>query len=422
MTQRQQEEMNLAKSMQDRCKLGTESTILSNNNNEDDYSDDGTQSGRQSRESAFESEGQSSNTDDSLSENNESSGRSSTLGDVKTLNPHSNLVPEIATAMAWVDLVRTKFLEQLREDENKADGLYEDADLDELAKPLPAPQEQEQSLAFRLISRYLDFRPIMINPKLDTQKADAAVESLRDLLKFRKHYQLNHVLPEQFSKEFFLMNGIFRFGCDKTGLPVIYIRARVHRKWSAKFDDTFRRYVAWQVNMITKSYQGAQVNKAASKSGLEKDGSFGVCFDCFHVTYSCLDMDFLRYLVRLFVHYYPTYCRYALCVDLPWLFRSVWKLVRSWLPEESRDLVQLITSKELTDYIEEDQIPNSMRINDLPASEKSVKGRHQFPKNYDSIRDIDGLGKELGMSTSEIKQFRAHAEKVRKEYEQLGAL
>lgn len=339
--------------------------------------------------------------------------------DVRQLNTTCNLIPATREAWALVNTIRVKFLDHLKETDVGQN--YDQLDIDELKKPLPPQSEQEQSLAFRLISRFLDFN--QLSSKDNTNKElDEVLEKFKDFMRFRHHYQIPRVLTEQFCKELYLLNGIFPFGHDKQNLPVIYLRARVHRRWSHEFDETFRRYVAWQVNLITKSYSGAQVSKINGQNEIEKDGSFGICFDCLNVSYSCVDMDFLRFLVKILVNYYPTYCRYALCIDLPWLFRSVWKLVRSWLPEDAQNTVQLITSKQLTEFIDEDQIPNSIRINNLAGSEKPDKGKHKLPENWNSIRDFEDMAKELQLSPTEIKQFKSHLGKVLKEYEQLGAL
>lgn len=466
---RKQDEVDLVREMQARCEINQQqrkghqksTTNNNSNNNDDDFEspygaegDSGRVSGG-SQESAFISESDSdergsqegldstSSTSSSSDSSNSLSGRSSANGqsrleNIKVLNTHSNLVPEMTEALDLVDQVRLRFLNYLDEFESSVElnELYDGKDIEELRKPLPPVKEQEQSLAFRLISRYLNLSQLLMssdaggkanNKELGGAAArdkalNGALESLKELLKFRKHYELIQVSPDQFSKEFYLLSGIFPFGHDRQHLPVVYLRARVHRRWSTALDETFRRYVAWQIDRLTKSYHGAKVRKTIGLRGIEKDGSFGICFDCLHVSYSCLDMEFLRFLVRLLVNYYPTYCRYALCVDLPWLFRSVWKLVRSWLPEDAQNTVQLITSKQLTDYIDESQIPNSMKINDLKSSEKPANGKHQFPNDWESIKGIEELGKELNLNANEIKQFKSHAEKVSSEYKQLGAI
>jgi len=339
------------------------------------------------------------------------------LMDFKQLNTHINLIPESKQANQVINAIRVKFLESLTK---QSTDLYEKSDLDELRKELPHPNEQEQSLAVRLISRYLREHHFELG-EISEKESSEVVETLNEFLQLRKHYQLARIRPDQFCKELHLLHGIFPFGYDKQKLPVLYLRANVHRRWSQKLDESFRRYVMWQIDVMTKSYQGAKVQKSIGRAAIEKDGSFGICFDCIHVSYSCVDMDFLRFIVRLLVHCYPTYCRYALCVDLPWLFRSIWKLVRSWLPEEAQNTVQLITSDQLNEFIDESQIPRSIRISDDEQiiSEQPI---HRLPENYDSIRDFDEFAKELNLSSSEIRSFKLHIAKVVKEYKKMGAL
>lgn len=429
------EESDLIKEMQNKCKL------KKSNNNEEDfenvYASEATSNGRisgASNESAFSSGAGSDETENSaISDNNSTSGRSSANRENSSpiehdhkinLNPYCNLIPETEEASKLVDEVRVKFLEDLKDISNVYE-LYNKLDIDELKKPLLPPNKQEQSLGFRLISRYLSFHHINENKLTKKREKDiaSAVENLKELLVLRQSFHLSTAREDQFSREFYLLSGIFPFGHDKNHTPVLYLRAHIHRRWSSKIDETFRRYIAWQINLITKSHHNAgEIKKFNPYNPIEKDGSFGICFDCVNVSYSCLDMDCLRFLVRILVNYYPTYCRYAVCVDLPWLFRSVWKLVRSWLPEEAQKTVQLITSKELVEYIDEDQIPNSIRFNDKKASEKPVENKHQLPKNWDSIKGIEEFADELNISSTELKQFKSHAEKIAKEYKQLGAL
>jgi len=435
------EETALVRELRENCRLDQNSQAHPcKNNNDEDFENEYTintinaqsQSGRisgGSDESAFLSGSEADLSSDahlssgrSSAINRESSPENQSLSEIKLLNSNSNLIPEAETVSAIIDEVRVKFLDSIKKD-TESEKLYDVSDVKELDKPLEPAGQQEQGLAFRLISRFLNLKKISAKGLESREKEiDEALENLKELLKFRHHYQLSTVLPDQFSREFYILSGMFPFGHDRQNIPVLYLRARIHRRWSRGLDESFRRYVAWQVNQMTKSYSGARIEKSIGLDGIAKDGSFGICFDCLHVSYSCLDMDFLRFLVRVLVQHYPTYCRYSLCVDLPWLFRSVWKLVRSWLPEEAQNTVQLITAKELTNYIAEDQIPNCITFNDLKRDDKPASGKHKLPENWDSIKAIDDLANDLNMGQNEIKQFKSHVEKVRKEYEQLGAL
>lgn len=417
------EVISIESMQQQRCKLQQSSEMI-NNNNDRNFANNNYEKLNMSRRSS------GSQTDSNLSSSSDtefsqednstssSSGRSSasqqSLDDFQSLKLASNIHLESEEICELLNSIRCKFLDSLEADQSR--DCYDQLDLEELKVQIPV-EHPEQSLAFRLISRYVNVS--LVDEDCDTLKA---VESLRELLKFRSRFELSRAKSDQFSREFYTLSGIFPFGLDKRQIPVLYLRARVHRKWSTLLDESFQRYVAWQINELTKSCSNVEVSKSVGFSGTDKDGSFAICFDCLHVGYSCLDMDFLRYLVKILVEYYPTYCRYALCVDLPWLFRSVWKLVRSWLPEDARNTVQLISSKQLTDFIDEDQIPNCMNVSDKSASEKPKANKHKFPKNWNNYKSIDDYAKELKVTSSELKQFKAHVEKVSKEYLQSGAL
>lgn len=347
----------------------------------------------------------------------------------------ANAPPKTSDAHEFVDRIRMKFLSSLEEkgakaqkaskkstrddDDNDPDELYDSLDIDELKKPLPPIDEQYQSLAFRMISRFVRFdKANLSNEKVI---ADLA-ESLKQLLKFRKRFNLVHLQCEDFPKEFFVLSGVLEFGKDKRNIPMIYFRPRTHRKWSAKLNGMLEQYIAWHIDQVTKSSHNAKVKDSIDREGTLKDGSFAICFDCAGISYSCLDLDLLRFFVRILIDYYPTYCQYTLCVDLHWLFKSVFNLVKTWLPEDARNTVHLIDSKQMLDFVNEDEIPNSMIINDLKADAKSVKGKHKFPSNFDSLKSISHFAEQLSMSSSELKQFEKHVEKIRKDYEEAGAI
>lgn len=424
---------------------------IKSNNNEEDYEngypsspvEDGRVSGG-SEESAFSSNSIIDSSTSSLTSHSDlhdsslspSSGRSSadnrtdeSLDARKTLSPHCNLTPETLEYLEIIERVRVTLLSLLQEekggDEEDQCEEIDPQDLEQIQQPLTKQNNHEQQLVFRLISRYVNYHTLAAKQSsqesIEKEVGEAAIK-LKDLLKFRHQNQLNTLRDDSFIKEFYQLSGIFQFGLDKNQIPVLYLRARIHRKWSTKMDEAFKRFVAYKVNQLTKSYAGPQASKAVDANQNDKDGSFVICFDCLHVSYSCMDMDFLRYLVQLLVQYFPSYCRYALCVDLPWLFRSVWKLVQTWLPEEARNSVHLITAEQLVDFIDADQIPNSMKINDLTASEKPKELKHKYPENIDQFRSIEDLAREINLSTSEVKQFKKHLGAVIKEYESLGAV
>lgn len=432
-----------------------------NNNNDDDFENEystttiveGDNSGRisgASYESAFEetnslNDSRSSSQQTDQFSSSSSSGRSSSTsdssseqGDLSVTRDHDKYVFSI------IERVRNLFLVNYEKSspsvqknnckENKCESVneYDELDLEALMKPL-THRNLECHLAFRLISRYIDL--VSIRAASDQQQDEStqtqqtqiieefliskdedikkAVDSLSEFLKFRLKFQLNHIKSDHFPKEFFQLNGIFTFGKDRNNIPVLYISAHVHRKWSTKLDLLFRRYVTWHMDRVT-----------GSSLDSERSRPFAMCFDCNSIGYSNIDIDFLKFLVVILLNYYPMFCQYCLIKDNPWVFRSIWTLVKTWLPEEARNVVHLITAKQLTEFIDPDQIPNSMKVNDFGETGEEIKtnsGRFEFPINWDSMKDISGFSQELNMTQDEVRKFKNHVSKIEKEYLSLGA-
>ncbi|KAG9510104.1 Motile sperm domain-containing protein 2 [Fragariocoptes setiger] len=209
-----------------------------------------------------------------------------------------------------------------------------------------------------------------------TINIDDCVKAIDETLKWRKSIQLDRLSDESFPLEFYQMNGLFVQGTDKHRLPVMYMRAQAHRKWSPKLDEMFKKFVAYQIERVTR---------ANASNG----GAFTICFDCRGSNYACLDIEFLRYLSRLLVQYYPSACRYAVVVELPWIFRSVWKLVRTWLPPEAQESVKFVPLKQLHEIIDQENLPTCM----LAADAQATPTTKQSSKSCDnSIASNDTIG------------------------------
>lgn len=285
-----------------------------------------------------------------------------------------------------------------------------------------------------LIKRYID-------PK--DPNVDISVKALEDLFNWRRSIGLRDWDDATFPVEFYTMNGMFICGLDKQNMPVMYMRAKAHRQWTPKLDELFKNFVAYQVNKITKLFHyeddendNSKQQQVESNEIIADRGTFTVCFDCRGATYSSLDMDFLRFLVKLLVNYYPQSCKYAIVVDLPWIFRSVWRLVKTWLPADCQETVKFVPIKQLIEFIEADNIPACMQATPATNSNNNIDNnnnlsakdnhKHQkestaqsnillpkwevswpIPDKCKSVTEFD-----VGLSQSQLKALMAHIEKL----------
>lgn len=80
-----------------------------------------------------------------------------------------------------------------------------------------------------------------------SDQQDAALERLVNCFQWRRA----HVVPlkgSDFPIEYYRSGGIFEFGHDKTGTPLLYMRIRTVRKCH-ELDDDLRRFLAFHINV-----------------------------------------------------------------------------------------------------------------------------------------------------------------------------
>lgn len=355
--------------------------------------------------------------------------------------------------LANIEQFRVNFMKHL-ESEKSLDQVDKE-NLGELSKSLLDAAGQPVSnvtktLGFRLLARHLRLTDDELYLDTDSHDSEQSSDDLADksieeatnnlweYLKFYHQFNLIDTTPETFPKEFYLLSGIFSFGFDKNNVPLVWISSRVHRKWSSRFDHLFKRYVAWHIDCMTNSIheKNRQANLANFPNlGTNRDQQqdcFGLVFDCCDVGISSVDTEFLKLITSLLLTYYPNRCKFGLIKDLPWILRSVWSLVKSWLPESSTKSTHLITGKELLNYIDFDQFPNTIKeqnsIKQLVKEADSESPKHRegarirLPTNFESLKDIEGVAKELSLSPNEVIKFKSHVNKIVDEYEKIGAL
>ena len=56
-------------------------------------------------------------------------------------------------------------------------------------------------------------------------------------------------------------------------------------------------------------------------------------------------------------NYFPNGMHKVLCVDLPWMLTSFWSVIKLWIPEKRRHMVQFIKKSALLDYFERENLP-----------------------------------------------------------------
>lgn len=225
---------------------------------------------------------------------------------------NNNNEPELDAVM-----LRKALFEQLSESE------YDKIDIERLKK------EDYQ------ISRYF---------KEDTQ---STINAIKGVLEWRRNYSLSNLKEEDFPEEFKKSEVFVTHGRDVEKNVMVYIRVKLFKKGEHPIEDV-KKYLAFLLDRVDRETKG--------------DG-WSLCFDCTDAGISNVDMELLKFVVQALTNYFVENCRYVLIFEMPWILSSIWKIVKSWLPQEQRDAVKFASKKEMSSFVEDSQLPDFMKEN-----------------------------------------------------------
>lgn len=174
--------------------------------------------------------------------------------------------------------------------------------------------------------------------KEDTQ---TTVSAIKGVLEWRKGYNLSELKEEDFPEEFRKSEVFKVHGKDVEDNVMIYIRVKLFKKGEFPIDDV-KKYMAFLLDRVDRETRG--------------DG-WALCFDCTDAGFSNVDMELLKFVVQVLTNYFVENCRYVLIYEMPWVLTSIWKIVKSWLPQEQRDAVKFASKKEMSSFVKESELP-----------------------------------------------------------------
>ena len=132
----------------------------------------------------------------------------------------------------------------------------------------------------------------------------------------------------------------------------------------------------------------------------QDENKLTLLFDCTDGGISNVDIDLLLFIFSLIRNYYPMLLNAILVYELPWVLNYVLKLVHSWLPQNHREIINLITKKELYENVHLDQLPDFLS----GTCEMPYKN---VPKEVVSAHD---LAKKLSLGKSAADKLVRHLE------------
>lgn len=70
------------------------------------------------------------------------------------------------------------------------------------------------------------------------------------------------------------------------------------------------------------------------------------------------NFDILRFCLEVLRDYFPMSLKYILVVDIPWILKAFWTMVKTWLPRNSKNMIKFTSRAEITNYIAAENLPD----------------------------------------------------------------
>lgn len=72
------------------------------------------------------------------------------------------------------------------------------------------------------------------------------------------------------------------------------------------------------------------------------------------------DMDTLLFIINTLKSYFPKGLSYFLVHEMPWILKPFWHIAKALISEEHRQLIKFSDSRNVNEFIDEDQLPDFM--------------------------------------------------------------
>lgn len=173
---------------------------------------------------------------------------------------------------------------------------------------------------------------------------ESAFEMAKNALIWRKKFEVNDITEATLPPVYFDFGAMFPLGKDKYGSQLIYHRVKLHRK-DERNALQHRRYLVFWVEKLLYELNYVRLS---------------FVLDLAESGYGNMDMELIGFLISLFKEYYPWALGFIMVYDMPWLFNTAWKVVKSWLPAEGVDRIKFVDKNTITNYVSPEYLPDYM--------------------------------------------------------------
>lgn len=167
-------------------------------------------------------------------------------------------------------------------------------------------------------------------------------------------------------------------GYDKAGRPIVVIDVGKHFRLDCS-DIEFERFICIIIEQTKLRLQESQgINKGT------------ILFDMSNFTLRNADLHAVRFLAGAFESNYPEHLGVILIHNAPWIFNTVWKIIRNWLdPSVASKIHFTYKIDDLETFIGRNYIPKSLGGDDtFKMTYVSPTSKNALKKQVDSHFDL----------------------------------
>lgn len=219
---------------------------------------------------------------------------------------------------------------------------------------------------------------------------DKALDQLITSYRWRKTMGIRNLDPGWFPDLIWRCGPLFLYEPDKKGRPTMYSRCKfvLCVKEITKYEQLFTAYQTWHVDEAANG------------------GGWTLILDFAGTGLRNTDFDLLKFFLNLLMVQFPRGIEYILVINLPFILRVFWGLVKTWIPSDRVDMIKFVDSESILEYIDKDKLPDFLG----GTCQKPHKGWKVTPKN---CPDVFEFGEKVAKIT------RKRCEEIYKLFEPL---
>uniref|UniRef100_A0A6G1SQ07 Motile sperm domain-containing protein 2 n=1 Tax=Aceria tosichella TaxID=561515 RepID=A0A6G1SQ07_9ACAR len=173
---------------------------------------------------------------------------------------------------------------------------------------------------------------------------DEAFDMLKRALRFNHESLASHLRPGDFPAEFYQLGGLIPYGHDRKGNKMLYLRVRLHRK-TPEVLTIIQAFLYYNIKHLDDEAKGKGIS---------------LVIDCTGAGLANADMELLLFIINTLKSYFPKGLSYFLVHEMPWILKPFWHIAKAWVPDEHRQLIKFSDSRNINEFIDDDQLPDFM--------------------------------------------------------------